>query len=171
MPIRSLFLKSALVLGIWTQSASPVLADQARVVDALQQALDAIGEAIEALKEERRQEANPPTKNARGLTATEADALRLGIQQCWNIGVLSKEAQQVTATVGFSLTPEARHEQGSIRLISASGGSEIAVQQAFEAARRAIIRCEGDGYGLPPEKFDAWRDVTITFNPEGMRLR
>ncbi len=172
MLIRSLFLKFALVLGIWTQSASPVFADQARVVDALQQALDAIGEAIEVLKEERREEANLPTKNARALSATEADGLRLAIQKCWNIGVLSKGAQAVTVTVGFSMTPEARHEQGSIRLVRALGGSETAIQQAFEAARRAIIRCEGpDGYGLPPEKFDAWRDATITFNPEGMRLR
>jgi len=169
--VRSVFLKSVLVFGIWTQSVTPVFADQARVVEALQQALDAIGEAIEVLKEERREEADRPTKNERVLNATEADALRLGIQQCWNIGVLSKEAQQVTATVGFSLTPEARLERGSIRLISASGGSDTAVQQAFDAARRAIIRCEGDGYGLPPEKFDAWRDVTITFNPVGMRLR
>lgn len=105
------------------------------------------------------------------LTSSEADALRLAIQQCWNIGVLSTDAQQVTVTVGFSMTPDARHEQGSIRIVSASGGTETARQQAFDAARRAIIRCEGDGYGLPRDKYDAWRDIEITFNPEGMRLR
>lgn len=106
-----------------------------------------------------------------GLTGSEADALRLAIQQCWNIGTLSTEAQQITITVGFSLTPGAIPEQGSIRTVDSSGGSDGAVSQAFEAARRAIIRCAGDGYGLPPEKYDAWRNVEITFNPEGMRLR
>jgi hypothetical protein len=114
---------------------------------------------------------SPIGSSAGGLSASEADSLRLAIQQCWNIGVLSTDAQQVTVTVAFSMTPTARHEQGSIRVVSASGGTETAVQQAFEAARRAIIRCEGDGYGLPPEKYDAWRDIEITFNPEGMRLR
>ena len=62
-------------------------------------------------------------------------------------------------------------EQGSIYMVDNNGGSEGAVSQAFEAARRAIIRCASDGYGLPPESYEAWRDVEITFNPEGMRLR
>lgn len=106
-----------------------------------------------------------------GLSASEADRLRLAIQQCWNIGTLSTEAQQVTVTVGFSMTPGAVPEQGTIYMVDNSGGSEGAVSQAFDAARRAIIRCQGDGYGLPPESYDAWRDVEITFNPEGMRLR
>jgi hypothetical protein len=109
--------------------------------------------------------------SATALTASEADALRLAIQRCWNIGVLSSEAQQVVITVGFSMTPSARHEQGSIYIAEASGASDMAVQQAFEAARRAIIQCEGDGYGLPPEKYESWQQVEITFNPEGMRLR
>ncbi|MCC5957291.1 MAG: hypothetical protein JJU07_14420, partial [Natronohydrobacter sp.] len=136
---------------------------------------DAIAEALAAALAEQLSGGNAapgPTSSAGGLSASEADALRLAIQACWNIGVLSTDAQQVTVTVAFSMTPSARHEQGSIRMVGASGGSETAVQQAFEAARRAIIRCEGpDGYGLPPEKYDAWRDIEITFNPEGMRLR
>ncbi len=134
---------------------------------------DAIAEALAAALSEQLggSGTSPIGSSAGGLSASEADSLRLAIQQCWNIGVLSTDAQQVTVTVAFSMTPTARHEQGSIRVVSASGGTETAVQQAFEAARRAIIRCEGDGYGLPPEKYDAWRDIEITFNPEGMRLR
>ncbi|TVS03906.1 MAG: hypothetical protein EA407_05715 [Rhodobacteraceae bacterium] len=131
---------------------------------------DAIAQALaEALADSPATSPQPGTSST--LSASEADSLRLAIQQCWNVGVLSSDAQQVTVTVGFSMTPSARHEQGSIRIVSASGGSEPAVQQAFDAARRAIIRCEGDGYGLPPEKYEAWRDIEITFNPEGMRLR
>jgi hypothetical protein len=108
-----------------------------------------------------------------GFSASEADRLRLAIQQCWNIGTLSTEAQQVTVTVGFSMTPGAMPEQGSIYIVESSQGSDGAIAQAFDAARRAIIRCasSSNGYGLPPEQYDAWRDVEITFNPEGMRLR
>lgn len=108
---------------------------------------------------------------APGLSASEADRLRLAIQQCWNIGTLSTEAQQITVTLGFSMTPGAMPEQGSIYLVGSTGGSDGAVSQAFEFARRAIIRCARDGYGLPPESYESWRDVEITFNPEGMRLR
>ncbi|MGY6696075.1 MAG: cell envelope biogenesis protein TolA [Roseinatronobacter sp.] len=134
---------------------------------------DAIAEALAAALSQQLSGTGGSTSasSSASLSASEADSLRLAIQQCWNIGVLSTDAQQVTVTVAFSMTPSARHEQGTIRMVSASGGSDTAVQQAFEAARRAIIRCEGDGYGLPPEKYDAWRDIEITFNPEGMRLR
>ena len=130
---------------------------------------DAIAEALAAALSQQQPTTSAPASG--GLSSSEADGLRLAIQQCWNIGVLSTDAQQVTVTVAFSMTPSARHEQGSIRIVSASGGTETAIQQAFDAARRAIIRCEGDGYGLPADKYDAWRDIEITFNPEGMRLR
>lgn len=113
----------------------------------------------------------PATPSGGSLSPSQADALRLAIQSCWNVGALSTDALLVTVTVGFTLTPSAMPEQGTIRVVSASGGSEAAISQAFETARRAIIRCAGDGYGLPADQYDAWRDVEITFNPEGMRLR
>ena len=59
----------------------------------------------------------------------------------------------------------------SIEMISFSGGSEAAARQAFEAARRAIIRCGSRGFPLPVEKFSQWRDIEMTFNPEGMQFR
>jgi hypothetical protein len=58
-----------------------------------------------------------------------------------------------------------------MRLLEFSGGSEAAAQQAYEAARRAIIRCGVNGYDLPEESYDHWRQVELVFNPEGMRLR
>ena len=44
-------------------------------------------------------------------------------------------------------------------------------KQAFEAARRAIIRCGSSGFDLPAEKYGHWRDIEMTFNPERMRIR
>ncbi|MXW85570.1 MAG: hypothetical protein F4Z55_06505 [Boseongicola sp. SB0667_bin_21] len=50
-------------------------------------------------------------------------------------------------------------------------GSETDAGRAFEAARRAIIRCGSKGFQLPVEKFDQWREVEATFNAEGMQFR
>jgi hypothetical protein len=77
----------------------------------------------------------------------------------------------VTVVVGVSLTQDGRVADGSLRLLEGSGGSDGAIQTAFEAARRAILRCGASGFDLPPEKYDQWRDIEMTFNPEGMRLR
>ena len=130
---------------------------------------DALADVLAGLSEPAPSAPAGPSGGA--LAPGEADALRLAIQQCWNIGALSTDAMMVTVTVAFSMTPAAQPEQGTIRVVGASGGSEAAIAQAFEAARRAIIRCAGDGYGLPAAQYESWRDVEITFNPEGMRLR
>jgi ribosomal protein L16/L10AE len=66
---------------------------------------------------------------------------------------------------------DGKPDNGSIRMLSSSGGSSAAAKQAFEAARRAIIRCTKGGYKLPIEKYSHWREIEMTFNPEKMRIK
>lgn len=105
------------------------------------------------------------------LTSGERDALRVAVQQCWNVGSLSTEALRTTVTVGLSMSRDGRPDGGSIRMLSAQGGSGEAARQAFEAARRAIVRCGASGFPLPADKYDHWREIEMTFNPESMRIR
>jgi len=105
------------------------------------------------------------------LTSGEKDALRVAVQQCWNVGSLSSEALATTVVVAVSLSEDGRPNAGTIRMLSASGGSNVAAGQAFEAARRAIIRCGANGFDLPVAKYDQWRDIEMTFNPERMRIK
>lgn len=104
------------------------------------------------------------------LTGSERDAFRLSVQRCWVVDVGS-EAANVTVVVGVSLDRDGTVADGSLRLLDGSGGSDSAVQTAFQVARRAILRCGASGFDLPVEKYDQWRNIEMTFNPEGMRLR
>lgn len=113
----------------------------------------------------------PATPSGPPLSAGAREGFRVAVSTCWNVGSLSNEAQRTTVVVGFDMTPEGRPVDGSLRLISSDGGSQAAAQQAYEAARRAILRCGTDGYNLPVESYDDWRQVELVFNPEGMRLR
>jgi len=54
----------------------------------------------------------------------------------------------------------------SIRMIEPRNPPDGRFQQAFEAGRRALIRCSP--YELPREKFGQWRNIEVVFNPEGM---
>ena len=38
------------------------------------------------------------------------------------------------------------------------------------AARRAILRCQRDGYSLPIGKYEQWRKMKMTFESSGLRL-
>lgn len=125
----------------------------------------AIADAVNQAQTPSAQPAGPP------LTSGERDALRVAVAACWNVGILSSEALRTKVTVGVRMTREAKPEPGSIRMISASGGSDQAVQKIYEAARRAILRCGAKGFELPRDKYDQWRDIEMTFNPEKMRRR
>lgn len=105
------------------------------------------------------------------MTAGEKDALRVAVNACWNVGALSMEALRTTVTVGFSVGQDGVPDAGSIELVTSAGGSDTATRQAFEAARRAIIRCGARGFPLPPEKYEQWKNIEIVFDPNGMRMR
>jgi hypothetical protein len=126
---------------------------------------DALAEALAASNAEPSAPSGPP------MTRGEKDALRLAVQQCWNVGALSSEALRTTVVVAVSMTKDGKPVTGSIKQLSATGGSGAAAQQAYEAARRAIIRCGATGYNLPRDKYDRWRHIEITFNPEKMRIK
>ncbi len=136
---------------------------------------------IAAAAEEALQEAlnNPDVTSETGgagtapsgppLTGGEIDGFRLAVQRCWIVDPGS-EAARVEVTVAFSLS-----QDGSIsgvpRMLSANGGSDTAIGVAYEAARRAILRCGASGFDLPPEKYEQWREVEMTFDASGGRIR
>lgn len=102
------------------------------------------------------------------MTGSERESFRVAVNSCWIVDPGSPAAR-ATVEVGFSLDREGR-VAGAVRLEGAEGDS-TAVNIAFEAARRAILRCQRTGYVLPADKYDQWKDVVITFDPSGMRLR
>ncbi|PIE13442.1 MAG: energy transducer TonB [Rhodobacterales bacterium] len=129
---------------------------------------DALAEALSGGTEDAAPDPGPaPTGPP--LTRGEQEGLRLAVSRCWNVGALSTEALATTIVVGVRMGEDAKPTMGSIRLLSHSGGSAAAAKQAFEAARRAILRCGARGFDLPVEKYDHWRDIEMTFNSEKMR--
>lgn len=124
----------------------------------------ALAEALAGPAENTDAPVGPP------LSAGEKDALRVAVSQCWNVDVGGKSSQ-VIVTVAMSLETSGKVVANSVRLVSSEGGNEQSVQTAYQAARRAILRCQKSGYDLPPEKYAQWREVEMTFNPERMRIK
>lgn len=114
--------------------------------------------------------AGDPAPSGPPLTGGERDALRLAVQDCWQVDVGS-EAANVTVVVGMDMEPDGRVVTSSLRLIESSGGSGSAVEAAYSAARRAVLICGSNGYDLPADKYDHWREIEMVFNPAEMRTR
>ena len=133
---------------------------------------DPVADAVAAaVAEANETPAAPSAPSGPPLTGGEKDALRVAVSQCWNVGSLSTDALATTVVVAVSMAESGVPDTGSIRMVSFSGGTEAGARQAFEAARRAIIRCGARGFPLPVEKYSQWRDIEMTFNPEGMQFR
>ena len=103
---------------------------------------------------------DPGTK----LSQSEMDALRGQIQRCWNVPAGALEAENLRVSVKFSLD---RSGAISVTPQIVSGGGAAGVERAAaESARRAVLQCAP--YNLPAEKYEAWADVIVNFDPKDM---
>lgn len=102
------------------------------------------------------------------MTGSETSGLVFAIQECWNVPVgLENDASNIiTMSIKLNLDGTLEDEP---RRIAPLSGSAAGILQAFEAARRALIRCQP--YDLPAEKYETWREIEIVFNPQKMVLR
>ncbi len=96
--------------------------------------------------------------------------IRFSVGKCWNLGALTPEAMQATATLRVTFDLTGRPDPSSIALASFTGRDDAA-EQVFQSARRAILRCGRDGFDLPADRYALWKVMELTFEPAGLALR
>ncbi|MCJ8519604.1 outer membrane biosynthesis protein TonB [Pseudorhizobium tarimense] len=99
------------------------------------------------------------------LSQSEMDALRGQIQNNWSIIAGIEGAEGVIITVSMKLD-----ETGAIigrPEVSATGGSDTARRTLEGSALRAVMR-SAPFKNLPVEKYDAWSEVVVNFDPSEM---
>ncbi len=127
-----------------------------------------LNKAPDAAPEPERKPAEPSTEGVpegidMKLTLSELDALRLQISQCWSPPIGVENAQNLQIRLKLKLKRD-----GSLAgpPVLANSSSDPLFEVAAESAIRAVIRCQS--YSLPPEKYETWRDVHVTFDPREM---
>jgi hypothetical protein len=103
------------------------------------------------------------------LSQGEKDALIVAVSDCWSVDP-GAASGKVTVVVSVTLNRDGTLS-ASPKFVSATGGDQTAVDVAFRKARTAVISCGRRGFDLPEEKYEHWREIEMTFNPEKMRLR
>ncbi len=103
-----------------------------------------------------------PAQSAPRLTQTEQDSLAASVERCWNVAALSSAAQQATIAVAVTIGPDKKPVASSI-VVTHSDADADSTRDAFEAARRAILRCGYSGLPLPDGKEAAWRRLELIF--------
>lgn len=126
--------------------------------------------AVQAALEAALSSANAEVPSGPPMSSGEKDALRLAVQNCWNVDPGARWAQ-TTVTIAMSMTQNGKVVSSSLRMIGSEGGDASTANAAFGAARRAVLLCQKEGYPLPAEKYGQWKEIEMTFNPERMRIK
>ncbi|MEO1562896.1 MAG: hypothetical protein AAFR98_05615 [Pseudomonadota bacterium] len=99
------------------------------------------------------------------LTSVEATGLIFNIQRCWSVPIGGEGAANLRVVLGFDLSRDGFVERGP-ELVEPVNLGRPGLQQAFEAARRAVLECQP--YALPIEKYETWQKLEIEFDPQNM---
>lgn len=122
----------------------------------------AFGEQQEQVWEQRAAYGSPDGRDDR-MSANEIDAFRAQISRCWTppVGGLGGDRIIVKLRIGLN-------KDGSLALPPAIANRVVSpyFRPAAESALRAVMQCQP--YRMPPEKYDQWRDMLLTFDPRQM---
>ena len=102
------------------------------------------------------------TTGGSSLSQSEMDALRGQIQKNWSVisGIEGAEGVIIKVTMKLDQNGEIIGQPD----VEASGGSDSARRTLQSSALRAVRR-SAPFKGLPPDKYDAWSEVVVNFDP------
>ncbi|MBF9029156.1 hypothetical protein HKCCE3408_01995 [Rhodobacterales bacterium HKCCE3408] len=86
------------------------------------------------------------------------------IGRCWNVASLPPEARAADVTLLVAFDADGRPIRRSIHSSAPIAPEDTATRFAFEAARRAVVRCGEAGYDLPAEYVGTGQSAEITFS-------
>jgi outer membrane biosynthesis protein TonB len=97
------------------------------------------------------------------VAATLRDALMQHLYKCWDIPPGAREAE-IQVKVHFFLGPDGM-VSGAPEVVNSS--SDPLFVTTAQSALSAVMSCQAYDF-LPQDKYDMWREITFTFNPNLM---
>ena len=101
------------------------------------------------------------------LSVSEMDAIRQQISSCWLVPAGAKNAADLVVEIEVTMNPDRTVRSYKV-VDSARMQSDPFFRSAAESAMRALKSPNCSPLQLPPEKYDTWKNFTITFDPKDM---
>lgn len=101
------------------------------------------------------------------LSASETDALRHQLEQCWSIPAGARDAKDLVVELRVQVNPD-RTVRGVQVVDQGRMASDSFFKAAADSAVRALRHPACAQLALPPEKAKDWQDMILNFNPKDM---
>ncbi|MHA1537204.1 MAG: hypothetical protein ACTSUD_06590 [Alphaproteobacteria bacterium] len=108
---------------------------------------------------------SPRHDASRKLSSSELDALKRQIVQCWYFPAGARDAKDLVVEISVVVNRDRTVRQARIVDVARMRRDPF-YRSAAESARRAMLNPRCSPLKLPPEKYDLWRSMTLTFNPK-----
>ena len=101
------------------------------------------------------------------MTMSEEDALRKQLEECWNVPFGAKDAENMSVEIFMVINRDRTLREARIVNMSRCRTDNF-FRAAAESALRAVNSPLCSPFAVPPDKYDVWKTVTVTFNPKDM---
>lgn len=101
------------------------------------------------------------------MTISESDALRRQLESCWNVPLGARDAQDLVVNIFMEVNPDRTVREA--RVVDMQRYSRDGFYRAAaDSALRAVQSPQCSPLALPPDKYEEWRHITVTFDPRNM---
>ncbi len=101
------------------------------------------------------------------VTATEIDAVRRKIYPCWSVPSGAKGAKDLIVDIDMELSADGTVIKADV-VDKRRMTNDPYFNVAAESARRAVLDPKCNPLPLPKDKYDKWKNMTMSFNPKDM---
>lgn len=101
------------------------------------------------------------------LTASERDLIIQQIERCWVVPAGARDAQDLNIEVKAVVNPDGTVRQAAI-IDTGRYAADPFFRAAADSAKRAILNPQCSPLRLPPDKYEAWHDLDLFFNPKDL---
>ncbi len=98
-------------------------------------------------------------------TMTEIDAIRRQIEACWSIPAGARSAENLVVGIRVWVNPDGKVAKAEI-LDRARMGVDRFFRSAAESAMRAVLNPRCSPLRFPPQKYDLFKVMILSFNPK-----
>lgn len=101
------------------------------------------------------------------LTVSEVDAVRRQFEKCWNVPIGARNPEELVVEIKVRVNRD-RTVRDAVIVDQARTAADSFFRAMAESAKRAVLHKNCSPLRLPPDKYNAWKEMTVVFDPSGM---
>ena len=101
------------------------------------------------------------------LTASEVDLIRQQIEACWNVPAGARDAKDLDIEIKAVVNRDGTVQQAVI-VDTGRYASDAFFRAAADSAKRALLNPQCSPLRVPPDKYEVWHNLDLTFNPKDL---